>query len=478
MNDERSFERWVADRIADDPSGIALPEDFYLAIDSQATKTRQHPRWLTLIKEPPMRLSSRVAVGSPPVRAAAVLVATIFLVTLTLSAGVAGQRLLEADDPIVVDQSGVGHFTTISEAVDAAEDGDTILVKPGRYVESVVVMGKDLNIEGEGDRDEIVIEAAAGILPVDFVPASGVGPPYIPTDIHAGETYAWAVLLVDTDTRLSGLTVVGPNVGAAIPVIGSGSMATLEDLVVRVPGPASGHWMSVNWTEGTAGTLTESVVEGWLAIGADTQVTIEKNALPATCLVAWETGADAVIRDNDLHGCPWEKGIDINRDNTALIEGNHIWVDDMPPEASFDGYSGGRPAIQVAGPEGSVTIRGNELYDSLYGIIVVDEGPELEIAANSIHDNGVGISGVDDQSVISANTISGNVTGVEIGFFADPTIEGNIISGNQVGLSIGGNSDPDLSGNTICGNDVSVLAPAGNQIDVPATETCEEETSG
>ena len=51
----------------------------------------------------------------------------------------------------------LGHFATITEAVAAANDGDTILVKPGTYVEAVTI-DKDITLIGDGPRDQIVIE--------------------------------------------------------------------------------------------------------------------------------------------------------------------------------------------------------------------------------------------------------------------------------------------------------------------------------
>lgn len=48
----------------------------------------------------------------------------------------------------IVSQTGGGDFLTIQEAVNAAEDGDTLIIYPGIYCENVAVMGKALNIIG------------------------------------------------------------------------------------------------------------------------------------------------------------------------------------------------------------------------------------------------------------------------------------------------------------------------------------------
>ena len=61
MNDERSFERFVADNVAGAAGSIRLPDDFYDDIHAFASRTRQRPEWLALIKEPPMRIDSTVS---------------------------------------------------------------------------------------------------------------------------------------------------------------------------------------------------------------------------------------------------------------------------------------------------------------------------------------------------------------------------------------------------------------------------------
>ena len=59
---------------------------------------------------------------------------------------------------LVVDQSGAGQFTTIGAAIVAANPGDRILVRPGLYDEGLIIE-KALEIIGDGEVDEIVVEA-------------------------------------------------------------------------------------------------------------------------------------------------------------------------------------------------------------------------------------------------------------------------------------------------------------------------------
>lgn len=51
---------------------------------------------------------------------------------------------------VTVDLSGTGDFTTIQPAIDAAKDGDTVLVQPGEYVitEPINFTGKAIEVNG------------------------------------------------------------------------------------------------------------------------------------------------------------------------------------------------------------------------------------------------------------------------------------------------------------------------------------------
>ena len=66
----------------------------------------------------------------------------------------------DAEPPrLVVDQSGHGHHRTIGEAIRASVvPGMLITVKPGIYREAMVI-DRDVEIVGEGDRALIVVEA-------------------------------------------------------------------------------------------------------------------------------------------------------------------------------------------------------------------------------------------------------------------------------------------------------------------------------
>jgi hypothetical protein len=59
---------------------------------------------------------------------------------------------------VIVDQMHRGNFTSIGEAIKKVEPGTKIVVRPGHYRERLVI-DKPLEIVGEGNREDIVVEA-------------------------------------------------------------------------------------------------------------------------------------------------------------------------------------------------------------------------------------------------------------------------------------------------------------------------------
>ena len=57
------------------------------------------PRWLALIKEPPMRIHARIAVGSPTVRLAAIVAASVILALAATGLVVGAASLMPSPNP-------------------------------------------------------------------------------------------------------------------------------------------------------------------------------------------------------------------------------------------------------------------------------------------------------------------------------------------------------------------------------------------
>ena len=80
---------------------------------------------------------------------------------------------ISSAETITVDDDGGADYENIQDAIDAAKDGDTILVKEGRYKENVVV-DKTLSLVGEGN-ESTIIENGGNVVEIraDWVNISG-----------------------------------------------------------------------------------------------------------------------------------------------------------------------------------------------------------------------------------------------------------------------------------------------------------------
>ena len=289
---------------------------------------------------------------------------------------------LSSGATFVVAQDDSGDFTTISAAVAAAADGDTISIKPGHYLESVAVVGKDVTITGVGDRDQIIVEATMAPGPND--------PPDAP------DPFNWAFYLVDTSSTLSNLTVIGQEEGNAIPITSAGSAPTLDGLVIRLNGEWTGNHVPVWWDAGAGGVLRNSVVEGFMGVSSNAGVIIEDNEMPSTCITLWDSGAQATIRNNVIRDWPYEFGINIEQ-GSAIIEGNDISVAEAPA-GLHDGYSHGRAGIAHTSREEGTVVHDNDIHDSRVGHFHVP-CLDRDTRATASPRTGLGVTTEDDKAI-------------------------------------------------------------------------------
>ncbi len=101
---------------------------------------------------------------------------------------------------VVVSQAGDGDYETIQEALDNAEEGSTILVRPGEYHENLYVEVSDIKLIGEGPEDVKVIsskgENALSVSDVSNVEVKGFTFIYSPPENDKGNACVW---IADSD---------------------------------------------------------------------------------------------------------------------------------------------------------------------------------------------------------------------------------------------------------------------------------------
>lgn len=454
MNEYDAFDQRVADLVANE-GATGVPT---AAVDELVTATSQVrplPRWLALIKEPPMRRSSAVAVGSPTVRLAAIALSTILLLVLAGGA-VAGAMQLIGPPTHTVSADGDGDFLTISAAVDEAQDGDRILVKPGRYPELVRVIGKDIEIRGDGPAGEIVVEA-------------------VPTDVAVpdsdDEEPAVAFYLEDTTSTVARLTVTGPEGSWAVIASGENTAPELENLEIPLVHDTFERGRNLYWTDGASGTLSDSTVGGSLSMGAGATPTLSRNSLNA-CVWVDGVGARPVLEHNEIFGC--EQGFllfvgefwnESSFPSSAEIRGNTFRM-----EAAETGQHMGNIALIVGRSDDAVVIADNEFIGNRTAI-AVRAFAKADITGNTVRDGETGIWIEGQGSVLSGNRILDNsLYGLLV--HTSPPIEENTLEGNLIGINLGADAQPELSGNTFCGNETDVKVPDGNPTTLDGNEVC------
>jgi len=483
MNDQQSFEHGVATWLAAEDE-MRTPDHTLDDILAATSRKRPLPRWFALIKEPPMRISSTLAVGSPTARVAAIVAATLLLALSLAAAGLAGSQLFAASGVIVVAQDGSGNYTTIEDAMEAAGDGDEIVIKPGTYGEALII-DKDVTLRGDGaDRSEVIIEvpADAPLLPEELAGRCLMG---CAGTEDPGPT---GLLLLETTSSLSNLTVVGLLEGTAVSI--HGGAPTLENLAIEIApevadtsreAAGGGAGAGLNIDHGSQAIIRGITHEGWLSVDRGSSPIFEDNQLLDNCIQLWGEGTAAELRGNTITGCANGWALDIGHGATPLIEdndigvagiyvyqgiaaGTHPIIRDNRIHASdptmeirgirVDCSSGSPPqGLRCTGDEGVVgataSIEGNEIWDNSSGLSIYTD---VFVRGNDIHDNSIGV------------TVIG----------ASPVLEGNTIGSNDVGLQVSGSTeDLSLSGNVICDNETNVnLVGAAELTDTTDNEIC------
>ena len=99
-----------------------------------------------------------------------------------------------------------GDYSTIQAAIDAAADGDTVLVAPGTYLESIRFWGKAITVESSGGPDVTTIDAQSLDVVVRFEDGEGRDSIIRGFTITGGES-----LSTDPTRRGGGVLAVGAD---------------------------------------------------------------------------------------------------------------------------------------------------------------------------------------------------------------------------------------------------------------------------
>ena len=376
---------------------------------------------------------------------------------LPLSAGLVTWKIGE----VFVTADGADH--SIQRAIDAAADGSTINVQTGGYDEPLnIVSRNNLRITGAGALNTII--TPAGVL------AWNVG--------GYGASRNAAVRVIDSrGITLEGLTfdydlVKGNNI---FGLLGWNSELSLQNSVLEnmsVADSAGGYYELGLYLKAPAFSADDRA-----------DISILNNSFENMGRVAIVTHdwVDATIQGNTFFKSIADFGYAIEMGSTSVgsILDNEIYGYDTP--AASDGSESAGIYIENCFTSGilaetakSVTISGNEIYDSQYGLWIGNDyagfagnvDMAVQMTGNNIHDNiaaGIYITNADaslgssvavtlTNNLITANGDAGVQLSEAINDGVSVAISGGVFSGQDVGVDVQGDAAVSIHGSSIAGN--------------------------
>ncbi|MAQ95971.1 MAG: hypothetical protein CMM84_20890 [Rhodothermaceae bacterium] len=267
---------------------------------------------------------------------------------------------------VTVDGMGRGDYTSLVDAVRAAQAGTRILVRPGLYTGGIV-LDKPLEIVGDGPLAEIeVVATGETVLRFETTMGrvSGLTIKQRGGDGYGVEIAQGRLFLESCDVKSEGLSCVAVHSGA--------------DPVVRGNRIHDGKQAGVFVYEDGRGTYEDNDVFANAGAG-----------------FAVQEGADPVVRGNRIHHGK-QSGVYIHTDGRGTYEDNDVFANAY---SGFEVKTGADPVV-----------RGNRIHDGKGGGVY-------------IHTDG---RGTYEDNDVFANAY----TGFEVMTGADPVVRGNRISAN------------------------------------------------
>jgi parallel beta-helix repeat protein len=324
---------------------------------------------------------------------------------VTAAGGAPHQDTARTEAPThVVDAYLRGDFATVSAAIEAAQPGDRILVRPGLYQESLVV-DKPLEIMGDGPVEDIEIRSR-DINVLTFRASIGRVANLTLCAFGKGRK---GVSIVQGRLDLDGCDITSQ--GGSCVYIRDGADPRLRRNKIH-DGKDNGVFVYDNGL----GTLEDNEIVG--------------NGLSG---VEIEDGGDPVLRRNQIHGN--KSGINVHDAGLGTFEDNEITA------SEFSGVqirAGGNPVLRRnqihdstengvhVRDNGLGTLEGNEITGNGYSGIVIAVGGNPTVRGNRINRNKARAIWVYDggKGVFEDNDLTGNVKGA---WLIDNDCEPNVV---------------------------------------------------
>lgn len=318
---------------------------------------------------------------------------------------------------LCVHPSGAGNcFASIQAAVDAAKDGDRISIRPGRYVEQISILNKNISLMG---RAGVVIQAPHGMQ--DTLSAVG------------GVEGRPIILVAGADVTLRNLTIDGVNSEEQNPFMDGITFVNaggeIRDNLVKNVG---------------FGAPTLPVIEGQPSYQGNGIVVANLDAAPRTILIAgnrivkFNSVGITVFAETDPSN-PAESTLTANiLDNAVVAQGANGVIDQWG--IFLGGYNFADPQFSVTG-----TIKDNQVSDAL---TTAPQGlPGVGIVTLFTHD-----------VAVADNTIENVNVGCAANLAFSSRITDNQVNGKQAGIG--------STGFVLSGSDTTVAENHFKKLDI------------
>ena len=314
---------------------------------------------------------------------------------------------------LVVDPMHRGDHPTISKAIEAANPGDRILVRSGLYQDELVV-DKPLEIIGDGDRDEIVVQATGGNALL-FKTTMGRVANLTLRQMGGGNWFC--VKITQGRLELEGCDITSQAL-AGVAIYGSADPRLRRNRIHDCK--QSGVIVSEN----ARGVLEDNDIFGngysGVTIAGGSNPTLRRNRMhngkqSGVFVIENSLG---VLEDNDIFGNGYS-GVAIKEGSNPILRRNRI-------------HDGKQTGVHVY-ENGRGVLEDNDIFGNGYAGVAIAEGGNPTLRRNRIHDgkqNGVHVY-ENGLGMLEDNDIFGNGwAGVLTAEGGNPTVRRNRIIKN------------------------------------------------
>lgn len=384
------------------------------------------------------------------------------LVTLlAIFAGLAFATTANAKDLKVPDE-----YPTIQAAVDAAEDGDTVKVEGGTYVESVTVT-KSIKLKGSQGAT-IMAPAIAAVDATDpryeylvaLVSATGISAELKGFTLDANNYYPasrWTTVLMRNVNGENGKSKVEKNELINILIDGKETFGILgyENMDVKIKkNLIDGFARGGIGMYGGKAKIEDNVVNG----PGEGPVTWAPNGIQVGY------GASGEIKKNEVSGCGWPgpqwSGTAILVVDTSDVKVKDNYVYSNEQAIGVVDFPGDLYGPVFDGVVSDIEVNGNVIDDNSWGLAISNDVSNIEVERNEITNSmydGIDVYNYSGTAApapsnvnINCNLIAGNgLDGMWVGPAVTQTVDAE---DNYWGAADGPSGDGPGSGDTVIGN--------------------------